>query len=294
MNLFPVNMFENRKPWLNLGCGSRFREEWINIDMMERPPHVLGYDLRKGIPLSSDSCDIVYHSSFIEHLRVPEALDLMIECFRVLKLGGIVRVATPDLERICRLYLEKLDSACKEERSVPDYDWIMLELYDQEVRESSGGRMLEYLKQDSLPNEKFILERIGIEGVDILRSIRDARNDRQEQRSGQVGDNAGSFVMSLKQKLKWRILEFLIGHEGLKAKEIGEFRLGGEVHHWMYDRFSLKKLFVRAGFSNIVLQTAATSNIRNWQETCLDSLPDGAVLKPDSLFMEGVKNNNNE
>ena len=97
--------------YVNLGCGSRCHPAWINIDIAPCVPGVIAHDLSRGIPLPDSSCDVVYHSHLVEHLRPEDARRFMKECYRVLKAGGILRVATPDLERICRLYLEKLEGA---------------------------------------------------------------------------------------------------------------------------------------------------------------------------------------
>lgn len=162
--------------YLNLGCGNCYHQDWINIDLHSNDPQVLSHDLRKGIPLPEGSCDAVYHSNIIEHFRREDAFTFMKECFRVLKPGGILRVSTPDLEQICRIYLETLTSLKNGDISRdPDYEWILLEMYDQTVREKSGGQMLAYLSQSPIPNEKFVLERIGEEGRGLLRSLRGRR-----------------------------------------------------------------------------------------------------------------------
>jgi hypothetical protein len=80
-----------------------------------------------------------------------------------------------------------------------------------------------------------------------------------------------------------------LGAEGARALEIGRFRLSGEVHHWMYDRYSLAKLLIEAGFFNPIVQSATSSQIPDWKTFCLDTLPDGTVLKPDLFFMEAVR-----
>src|SRR6185436_2450514 len=94
--------------------------------------------------------------------------------WRVLSPGGILRVATPDLEQICRLYLSKLGEAAAG-MAQADYDWMMLELYDQAVRERVGGNMLAYLAQTPLPNEDFVFGRIGEEGRSLVRDLRARR-----------------------------------------------------------------------------------------------------------------------
>src|SRR6266576_6947071 len=96
---------------LNLGCGTRFHPEWTNIDVGYVNPHVQIHDVRKGLPFLDDTFDVVYHSHLLEHLPRESALPFSQECYRVLKRGGIIRVAVPDLERIARLYLQTLAKA---------------------------------------------------------------------------------------------------------------------------------------------------------------------------------------
>jgi predicted SAM-dependent methyltransferase len=132
--------------YLNLGCGCRYHPDWINIDIAPQRPEVIQNDLSHGIPLPDASCDVVYHAAVLEHLRRSDAEAFLAECYRVLKPEGIVRVGVPNLEKICQLYLSRLTAALIGEKTADhDYDWIMLELFDQIVREKGGGGMLVYL-----------------------------------------------------------------------------------------------------------------------------------------------------
>src|SRR4051812_26231586 len=97
--------------YLNLGCGSRYHRDWIHIDIEPSTPHGIAYDLSEGIPQPDNSCDVVYHSHVLEHIRRQHAGPFIAECYRVLKPGGVIRVVVPDLERITRTYLEKLEGA---------------------------------------------------------------------------------------------------------------------------------------------------------------------------------------
>lgn len=282
--------------YLNLGCGKRYHPDWINMDMHPQGPAVIAHDLTKGIPMADDSCDVVYHSNLLEHLRPPEACGLMKDCFRVLKPGGTLRVAVPDLEQSCRMYLTKLESALRGDiAGSADYEWMVIELLDQMVREQSGGDMLAYLNRDNLANEAFVYARIGEEGRDLVRSLhhpssrdkasassihsvwRRARKALARAASGFYGGLANS------------ILGLFLGRTGLRALQIGRFRLSGEVHRWMYDRYSLGRLMVKAGFGTPTVVTAEKSGIPEWSTYNLDTLPDGTIVKPDSLFMEGTK-----
>jgi len=272
-----------KKTYLNLGCGSRWHPDWVNIDIAPRDPAVIRHDLSRGIPLADESCDVVYHAAVLEHLRRQEAAALLSECYRVMKPGGILRVGVPDLEKICRLYLLKLSEALEGDgAAVHDYDWIMLELLDQVARERSGGDMLDYLRQDPLPNERFVYERIGVEGEELVEALR----------ASGASQNSPPFLCRLRRIpafVKQNMVSWLSGIKGRRAYKIGRFRLTGEAHHWMYDRYSLARLLRLAGFIDPQLRDAHTSGIPDWDSFHLDTLPDGRVIKPDLFFMEVIK-----
>ncbi|HVU38615.1 MAG TPA: methyltransferase domain-containing protein [Opitutales bacterium] len=270
---------------VNLGCGARFHPAWINYDIVSRNPAVIAHDLRAGIPLPDNSCDAVYHSHILEHMRRDEALPFLRECRRVLKPGGVIRIATPDLERIGRLYLEKLDAAAKgTPGAAADYDWMLLEMYDQTVREQPGGKMSEFLLQNPPPNAAFVSERIGEEAAKIV-----AENAQKPAKQRSL------FAQILrKPRLLWDLLvkgllRVLGGAQAPRALDLGRYRLSGEAHLWMYDRFSLGRLLRDAGFENPTVRQAAESAIPGWANFYLDTTPGGAVVKPDSIFMEATK-----
>jgi SAM-dependent methyltransferase len=278
---------------LNLGCGSSYHHDWINIDIVSTGPGVIAHDLHQGIPLPNASCDVVYHSHVLEHTRRSDALSFMQECYRVLKPGGIMRVVVPDLEQICHLYLTKLGAALKSgDTRAYDYEWIMLEMYDQTVRERSGGEMLPFLFQDPLANAAFVYERIGEEGRSLVRSLRCQQGMSPmpiKLSHGLWAKRLRSLPRRLRTLYDSLVARVFLSREGFRALEIGRFRLAGEVHQWMYDRYSLAQLMVAASFRDPVQQSATTSQIPHWTSFNLDTLPDGTVKKPDSLYMEAVK-----
>jgi predicted SAM-dependent methyltransferase len=265
------------KTYLNLGCGERFHPDWINVDLSAARSGVVAHDLAKGIPFQSETVDVVYSAAVFEHFRRSEAANFLREIHRVLKPGGIVRIGVPDLENICRIYLAKLEAALAGDKlAADDYDWIVLEMLDQMVRETSGGQMLEHLRREPLPNEKFILERIGNEGRELLEQIRQGRAEKKSlsRRVRAIGHG---------------LLNLIIGRKNARALAIGRFRRSGEVHHWMYDRFSLARELATAGFCQPTLRSASESAIPDWSRFCLDVQSDGTINKPDLLFMEAIK-----
>ena len=87
---------------LNIGCGTNFHPSWTNLDVVSTSSDVTAYDIRKGLPFIDSFFDGVYHSHVIEHLTPKDALVFMRECVRILRPGGSLRIATPDLETIAR------------------------------------------------------------------------------------------------------------------------------------------------------------------------------------------------
>jgi len=85
---------------LNLGCGRRIHADWQNVDFRETARGVRAHDLRKGIPYSGATFDVVYHSHLLEHFAKESAQIFLRECFRVLKSGGVMRVVVRTSRRL--------------------------------------------------------------------------------------------------------------------------------------------------------------------------------------------------
>jgi predicted SAM-dependent methyltransferase len=237
----------------NLGCGSRHHPDWINLDFHGDGSSVFSWDLQQGLPLPDRSCDVIYSSHAIEHFTRDGASRFLTECRRVLKSGGTLRVVAPDLEGITRAYLACLEAARSGATGAADrYEWITIELLDQLVRHSGGGEMLKYWAQESVPAEDFVAARVGTE----------YRRARTYWKGRPVPERT------------------------LNAYEVGRFRLGGEVHQWMYDSYSLERLLSECGYVDPHSCSAGESAIPSFATYGLDTEPDGSTYKPDSFFIE--------
>lgn len=154
---------------LNLGCGYRTTgaEGVVNIDfgvfqriatapvvrtlsplivgrgragkLRQLSPNIMVYDISKGIPAADNSVRAVYHSHMLEHLDREVAVDFMREVSRVLRPGGIHRIAVPDLEYLVRSYLEHLES---DDQSKP-HDTYIGALLEQSVRRDAAGTSMQ-------------------------------------------------------------------------------------------------------------------------------------------------------
>jgi len=119
---------------INLGCGPIGKEDWINIDwgilailhkhpLIEKmliklnlfpkgynvkwPKNLKLHNCKKKMPFDSNSIDYIYASHFLEHFKNFEAKEIIKDCYRILKGGGIIRIVVPDLELLVKKYLEK-------------------------------------------------------------------------------------------------------------------------------------------------------------------------------------------
>ena len=269
--------------YLNVGCGTKFHRAWTNIDMVATDPAVQAVNLIKGIPFAAGRFDLVYHSQVLEHIPKDKAPGFLTECMRVLKPGGILRVVVPDLEDLALEYLRLLRAnfADRSPNLEADYDWILLEMYDQVVRNHSGGAMAEYLRQPAIVNEEYVLGRVGRVARNLVDQTRQQsappKRKLKQKLSGMTAAKLSAWL-----RRQWR------HHVGSEASRLGSFRLGGEVHMWMYDRFSLARLLGQVGFVDARQVDPHTSAVPDWGQYELD-VRAGAVIDPRSLFMEARK-----
>lgn len=266
--------------YLNLGCGAKFHRDWTNVDFVSTGGNVIAHNLLAGIPFEANKFDVVYHSHVLEHFPKDKAIEFIKECHRVLKKGGIIRVAIPDLEQIARNYLKYLEESLnKTPKAAEKYEWSLLEMYDQVVRNEGGGEMIPFIKDESKQVDDFLLERNGDEVKILMENMR----KKEEPSNDPPAKTSFNLVARVKNKLTRMLLK-----DDYQKLKTARFRSEGEIHQWMYDRYSLKQLLEKCGFSDVKVVTAFTSSIPDWNSFELDG-KDGKVRKPDSLFMEARK-----
>jgi predicted SAM-dependent methyltransferase len=89
---------------LQLGAGGNLLAGWLNTDQFPFSRKVAFLDATRRFPLPDRSIDFILSEHHIEHITYPQACAMLRECFRVCRPGGRLRIATPDLERLLRLY----------------------------------------------------------------------------------------------------------------------------------------------------------------------------------------------
>lgn len=152
---------------LNLGCGTKTSPKAINIDwslylsikknrlfrfaaplflngerrkkLRNLDETILVHDIRRGLPFTDESVDVVYHSHILEHIDRELVDGFLKEVKRVLVPGGIHRIAVPDMEHLCKTYLEHIVLVERDSSLMADHDRYISVIIEQMVRKKAYG-----------------------------------------------------------------------------------------------------------------------------------------------------------
>lgn len=87
---------------LNLGCGNDLRIGYINSDLYNNKANE-SFD-SSALPYFDNSVDEILAYHLIEHFPYRKALNTLAEWYRALKVGGKLRIETPDLLSSCEVF----------------------------------------------------------------------------------------------------------------------------------------------------------------------------------------------
>lgn len=95
----------NRVRKLQIGAGANILGGWLNTNEAGFSARVIFLDATKPFPFRDHTFDYVFSEHQIEHLTYEEGMFMLSECLRVLRPGGRIRIATPDLETLIGLHV---------------------------------------------------------------------------------------------------------------------------------------------------------------------------------------------
>lgn len=263
-----------------------FLTEWTNVRFVAVPKPRVGnvhhVDLsRDPLAFPDGTFDGANAYHVFEHLTPEEGARFAAEVFRVLKPDSVFRVSVPDLEGICREYLHHLDLASRDPsvQNVRRYRWSVMEIFEQMVRERSGGRMLETLRAGDYDREH--MER---KYGDVFRPLLDPEPAKPADRARSTSRRRPSRFApaAVYRGLKRRYRNWMSGDRtdpGVTKERV----------RWMYDRLSLRFLLEEAGFVEIRQVDFEHSDIPSWERYDLDR--SNVVDRPidPSVYVEGRK-----
>jgi predicted SAM-dependent methyltransferase len=100
------------QPSLHIGAGPKRLEGWLNTDLIGGEVHL---DLERTLPLPDASLAYVFGEHMIGALSEQAAMRLLRELHRVLRPGGVLRLATPDLEKLIAIYRDENPVVARED-----------------------------------------------------------------------------------------------------------------------------------------------------------------------------------
>ena len=103
---------------LQWGCGGSAAPGWINSDIKVGPGIDIACDIKQGLPLEADSIDYAASIHALPEIHLNDQLTVLRELRRVLKPGGVLRLALPDLLKGIKAF-ERND---RDYFLVPDHD----------------------------------------------------------------------------------------------------------------------------------------------------------------------------
>ncbi len=91
---------------LNLGCGTRKKDGWVNIDSAAECRPDIRHDLSDPLPFGDLSVDEVLADAVLEHFDKYARHFIVYHWTRVLKVGGVITISVPNFQKIMHRYLK--------------------------------------------------------------------------------------------------------------------------------------------------------------------------------------------
>lgn len=89
---------------LHFGCGSVVPEGWVNTDLRSDILGVICGDVLEGLPWEEGTFDYIVSHHVLCELKIYDQMKAMRELNRILKVGGVLRLSLPDLDRAIDAY----------------------------------------------------------------------------------------------------------------------------------------------------------------------------------------------
>ena len=97
------------QPKLQIGCGPNTISDWLNTDLLYNQ-QVAFLDAGTKFPFADHTFQYIYAEHLFEHLDLEQEINMLEECFRILKPDGILRLALPSADFLKDILDNKLET----------------------------------------------------------------------------------------------------------------------------------------------------------------------------------------
>lgn len=97
---------------LHIGCGKKYLQGYKHLDVIDFDHVDFVCDTRELTMIADETVSEIYACHILEHVGRNEIVAVLREWYRVLKIGGLLRVAVPDFEAIVAEYQQSKDLSC--------------------------------------------------------------------------------------------------------------------------------------------------------------------------------------
>lgn len=109
---------------LQIGCGYNVHKGWLNTDYQPANFNIMFLDASKKFTFKDNTFDYIFSEHIFEHLKYSAAFNMLKESYRVLKKGGKIRIATPNLQFLIDLFNNNHSPIQKEYVNWSSSEWI--------------------------------------------------------------------------------------------------------------------------------------------------------------------------
>lgn len=143
---------------LHLGCGKKFIPGFVHVDL-DNFPHIDYRHEISSLPMfKNNSADLIYACHAFEYFDRQQAEEVLKEWRRVLKSGGILRLAVPDFEAMVKVYLKYAKDL--------EHRGILGPLYGRiEIKTPKGKKTIYHKTTYDFKSLKRLLENCGFRKV---------------------------------------------------------------------------------------------------------------------------------
>lgn len=116
---------------LHIGAGGSILDGWLNTDFGHLEKGSVYLDASVPFNIPDNTFNFIYSEHLFEHLNIEGQLNLLFESFRILKKGGVCRIATPNLDFLLSIFINEHDHFNQQYLNWASENYFPKNIYEQ-------------------------------------------------------------------------------------------------------------------------------------------------------------------